>query len=143
MYFNTLAPIFENRPSINPLFTSRDLDNNTSEKEKDNNKNDTEDEEERSGKEDDDDNESNDEKGDTSKAVGVASIPTQKNQQIGTNASVSTIGAAGHDSDDDDQVSQTKRRPLTVFVNRKRKQQQNDNLSELTLLKSEQFQLEY
>ena len=62
-----------------------------------------------SKKEDSNDGKSKSEKGDVAKAVGVASVPSQKNWQIGTNASISSIGAAGHDSNNEDnQVSQVK-----------------------------------
>ena len=56
-----------------------------------------------------------------------------------TNDSVSSIGR----DVDDEEMTDRRIRPSCVVINRKRKQQQNDNLSALTVLKSEHFQLEY
>ena len=55
------------------------------------------------------------------------------------NESVSSIGG----SMDREDTPERRIRPSCVVINKKRKQQQNDNLSALTMLKSEHFQLEY
>ena len=217
IYYDVLSPIFENRPSVKPLYSTDDLeaasttssvivgktsrgryyrggrynnggiddDSNTT-KERNNNDdggNDSDNEDEENGKndndddssktkkkddktesgEDDDDENGGDEEYDDDSDDGGGKIAAEENSSSregdeavndnkgngngdkagtsnnSTNNSVSSVGGAS----DDDDVLNKRIRPSCVAINRKRKQQQDNNLSSLTMLKSEHFQLEY